>query len=103
MGQIMMVAVTSDTASPADLRTLADFTIRRRLMSVKGVSQVIPIGGERMQYQVLISSEKLRQYNLSIDDVDNALQLTNQNTTGGFVDNKGSETLIRNIGRSNTL
>ncbi len=103
MGQIMMVAVTSDTSSPADLRTLADFTIRRRLMSVKGVSQVIPIGGERMQYQVLISSEKLRQYNLSIDDIDNALQLTNQNTTGGFVDNKGSETLIRNIGRARTL
>ncbi len=103
MGQIMMVAVTSDTTSPADLRTLADFTIRRRLMSVKGVSQVIPIGGERMQYQVLISSEKLRQYNLAIDDVDNALQLTNQNTTGGFIDNKGSETLIRNIGRANTL
>lgn len=103
MGQIMMVAVTSDTVSPADLRTLADFTIRRRLMSVKGVSQVIPIGGERMQYQVLISSEKLRQYNLAIDDIDNALQLTNQNTTGGFIDNKGSETLIRNIGRANTL
>ena len=103
MGQIMMVAVTSDTTSPADLRTLADFTIRRRLMSVKGVSQVIPIGGERMQYQVLISSEKLRQYNLAIDDIDNALQLTNQNTTGGFIDNKGSETLIRNIGRANTL
>ncbi len=103
MGQIMMVAVTSDTTTPADLRTLADFTIRRRLMSVSGVSQVIPIGGERMQYQVLISSEKLRQYNLSIDDIDNALQLTNQNTTGGFVDNKGSETLIRNIGRANTL
>ncbi len=103
MGQIMMIAVSSDTTSPADLRTLADFTIRRRLMSVKGVSQVIPIGGEKMQYQVLISSEKLRQYNLSIDDIDNALQLTNQNTTGGFVDNQGSETLIRNIGRANTL
>ncbi len=103
MGQIMMLAVTSNTTSPADLRTLADFTIRRRLMSVKGVSQVIPIGGERMQYQVLISSERLRQYNLSIDEIDNALQLTNQNTTGGFVDNKGSETLIRNIGRANTL
>ena len=103
MGQIMMIAVTSDTTSPADLRTLADFTIRRRLMSVNGVSQVIPIGGEKMQYQVLISSEKLRQYNIPIDDIDNALQLTNQNTTGGFVDNKGSETLIRNIGRANTL
>ena len=103
MGQIMMIAITSDTTSPADLRTLADFTIRRRLLSVKGVSQVIPIGGERLQYQVLISSDKLRQYNLSINDVDNALQLTNLNTTGGFIDNKGSEVLIRNIGRANTL
>lgn len=103
MGQIMMVAVTGDTTSPADLRTISDFTIRRRLMSIKGVSQVIPIGGERLQYQVLISSEKLRQYNVSINDIDNALQQTNQNTTGGFVNNKGSEVLIRNIARARSL
>ncbi|HEX8332044.1 MAG TPA: efflux RND transporter permease subunit, partial [Segetibacter sp.] len=103
MGQIMMVAVTGDTTSPADLRTLSDFTIRRRLMSIKGVSQVIPIGGERLQYQVLISSEKLRQYNVSIDDIDKALAATNQNTTGGFINNKGSEVLVRNIARANTL
>ena len=103
MGQIMMVAVTGDTTSPAELRTLSDFTIRRRLMSIKGVSQVIPIGGERLQYQVLISSEKLRQYNVSIDDIDKALSATNQNTTGGFINNKGSEVLVRNIARANTL
>ncbi|WP_462222555.1 efflux RND transporter permease subunit [Ferruginibacter sp.] len=103
MGQIMMVAVTGDTTSPAELRTISDFTIRRRLMSIKGVSQVIPIGGERLQYQVLVLSEKLRQFNISIDEVDKALQLTNQNTTGGFFDNKGSEVLIRNIARANTL
>lgn len=103
MGQIMMIAVTGDTTSPADLRTLSDFTIRRRLMSIKGVSQVIPIGGERLQYQVLISSEKLRQFNVSIDDIDQALSATNQNTTGGFINNKGSEVLIRNIARANTL
>ncbi|HYF30229.1 MAG TPA: efflux RND transporter permease subunit [Chitinophagaceae bacterium] len=103
MGQIMMVAVTGDTTSPAELRTLSDFTIRRRLMSIKGVSQVIPIGGDRLQYQVLVSSEKLRQYNVSINDVDNALQQTNQNTTGGFVNNKGSEVLIRNIARARSL
>ena len=103
MGQIMMVAVSSDTTSPADLRTLSDFTIRRRLMSIKGVSQVIPIGGERLQYQVLVSSEKLRQYSISIDDVDEALELSNQNTTGGFFESQGSEVLIRNIARANTL
>lgn len=103
MGQIMLIGVSSDTTSPADLRTLADFTIRRRLMSIKGVSQVIPIGGERKQYQILISSDKLRQYNLSVDDIDNALLLTNQNTTGNFFNRFGSEVLIRNVGRANTL
>lgn len=103
MGQIMMVAVTADTTSAADIRTLSDFTIRRRLMSVKGVSQVIPIGGDRLQYQVLVSNEKLRLYNVSVNDVDNALQLTNQNTTGGFVDNRGSEVLIRSIARVQSL
>ena len=104
MGQFMMVAVTGDSTSPADIRTLSDFTIRRRLMSIKGVSQVVPIGGEKMQYQVLIAPQKMRQYNVSITDIDDALQFTNLNSTGGFVDdNKGSEVLIRNIARANTL
>lgn len=103
MGQIMLIGISSDKTSAADLRTLADFTIRRRLMSIKGISQVIPIGGERKQFQVLISSSKLKQFNLSIDDIDKALQLTNQNTTGGFFDQYGSEVLIRNIGRANNL
>lgn len=103
MGQIMLVGISADKTSAAELRTLADFTIRRRLMSIKGISQVIPIGGERKQYQVLVSSAKLKQFNLSIDDIDTALQLTNQNTTGGFFDAYGSEVLIRNIARANTL
>jgi HME family heavy-metal exporter len=103
MGQIMLIALTSDTTSPMDLRTIADFTLRRRLMSVKGVSQVIPIGGERMQYQVLVSPEKMRQFNITIEDIDEALQLTNQNTTGGFVNNAGSEVLIRNIARTTDI
>ena len=103
MGQIMMVAITSDTTSPMDLRTIADFTLRRRLMSVKGVSQVIPIGGEKMQYQVLIDPAKMRRFNVTIDDIDKALRLTNTNTTGGFVNNAGSEVLIRNIARTNDI
>jgi len=103
MGQIMLIGISSDTTSAADLRTLADFTVRKRLMSIKGVAQVIAIGGERKQYQVLVSSEKLKQFNLTVDDVDEALQLTNQNTSGGFFDQYGSEVLIRNVGRANTL
>jgi len=101
MGQFMLIAVTGTKTSPMDVRTLADFTIRRRLMSIKGISQVIPIGGERMQYQVLLSSDKLRQYGLSIEQVDAALNLTNLNTTGGFFNNQGAEVLIRNIARAN--
>ncbi len=103
MGQIMLVGVSADSTSASELRTLSDFTIRRRLMSIKGVSQVIPIGGNKLQYQVLISSAKLKQYNLTVDAIDNALQLSNQNTTGNFFDQYGSEVLIRNVGRAYTL
>ncbi len=103
MGQIMLVGVSSDSTSPSDLRTLADFTIRRRLMSIKGISQVISIGGDKLQYQVLISSAKLKQFNLRIDDIDKALELTNQNSTGGFFNQYGSEVLIRNVGRAYSL
>ncbi len=103
MGQIMLVGVSADSTSASELRTLSDFTIRRRLMSITGVSQVIPIGGELLQYQVMISSKKLKQYNLTIDAIDNALQLSNQNTTGNFFDQYGSEVLIRNVGRAYTL
>ncbi|MFN0031274.1 MAG: efflux RND transporter permease subunit [Flavobacteriales bacterium] len=99
MGQIMSIGLSADSTSPMELRTIADFTLRRRLMSIKGVSQVIPIGGERMQYQVLISTQKLQQFHLSIDALDKALQQANQNTTGGFFDRYGSEVLIRTIGR----
>jgi CzcA family heavy metal efflux pump len=103
MGQIMYVGVSADTTSPAELRTLADFNIRRRLLSIKGVSQVIPIGGDRLQYQVQISSERLKQFSLSVDDVDKALGQTTQNTTGNFYNDYGTEVLIRNVGRAETL
>lgn len=103
MGQIMLVGVSSDSTSAADLRTMSDFTIRRRLMSIKGISQVISIGGDKLQYQVLISSAKLKQFNLRIDDIDKALELTNQNSTGGFFNQYGSEVLIRNVGRAYSL
>ena len=103
MGQIMMVAVSADTTSAGTLRTLADFSIRRRLLSIKGVAQVIPMGGERVQYQVLISNERLRQYSLTVQDVDKALSAANANTTGGFFDRYGQEVIIRNIGRAYSL
>lgn len=103
MGQIMMIGISADTTSPATLRTIADFIVRPRLKSIKGVAEAIPIGGEKLQYQVLTSSTRLKQFNLTIDDVDEALTKTNLNTTGGFFDRFGEEVLIRNIGRATSL
>lgn len=91
MGQIMLVGVTAEadstgrtTSSASDLRTLADFSVRRRLLAIKGVAQVIPIGGDRLQYQVLVSSAKLKQYSLTLEDLDRALSNANLNSTGSF-------------------
>ena len=110
MGQIMLVGVTAEadsmgqtTSTAADLRTLADFTIRRRLLAIKGVAQVIPIGGDRLQYQVLVSSVKLKQFNLTLEDLDRALENANLNATGSFFDRYGSEVLISVLGRSKSL
>lgn len=103
MGQIMNIAVTGDSTHAADLRTLAEFTIRRRLMSVKGVSQVIPIGGDKLQYQVLISSQRLKQFALTIDHVEAALSMSSNNSTGGFLDSYGSEVFIRNVARASSI
>jgi CzcA family heavy metal efflux pump len=111
MGQIMLVGLTSEpdsitgktVSSPSDLRTLADFTIRRRLLAIKGVAQVIPIGGERLQYQVLVSSIQLKQYNLTLEDIDRALENANLNTTGNFFNRYGSEVLISILGRARNL
>ena len=103
MGQIMIIGITSDSTSLADIRTLADFTLRNRLLAIPGVAQVIPIGGEKLQYQALVSMSKLKGFNLSIEDVEKALSLTNQNTTGSFYNKGGSEVLIRNFGRVTSL
>jgi len=111
MGQIMLVGVTAEPDSAtgqtlstaADLRTLADFTIRRRLLAIKGVAQVIPIGGDRLQYQVLVSSAKLKQYSLTLEDLDRALENANLNATGSFFNRYGSEVLISVLGRAKNL
>jgi HME family heavy-metal exporter len=111
MGQVMLVGVTADPDSvtgiaqstAADLRTLADFTIRRRLLAIKGVAQVIPIGGDRLQYQVLVSSVKLKQYNLTLENIDQALANANLNATGSFFNRYGSEVLISILGRAKNL
>ncbi|AHZ84761.1 Cobalt-zinc-cadmium resistance protein CzcA [Bdellovibrio bacteriovorus] len=100
MGEIQFVGLSSpdNKVSSMELRTLADWTLRPRLMSIPGVSQVISIGGGVRQYQILISAEKLQKLQLTMDEVEHNLSDVSQNSTGGFIDLEGQEFLIRNIG-----
>ena len=93
MGEIMLISITSEggKTSPLDVRTLADWTVRPRLLTITGVSQVIPIGGGVKQYQALVSPEKLKQFGVTIEDVSTALEKSNSNSTGGFVDAQSQE------------
>ncbi|MCE7872546.1 efflux RND transporter permease subunit [bacterium CPR1] len=101
MGEIMLVGLTSRTGatSPMELRSLADWRLRPRLMAVPGVSQVIVIGGEVRQYQVLLDPERMLHNQVSVAQVEQALSQGNQNTSGGFLDRQGQEALVRNLGR----
>lgn len=105
MGEIMLVSVSSKSGKtdPLDVRTLADWTIRPRLLTLAGVAQVINIGGGVKQYQVLVTPEKLKQFGVTIEEVSKALEQSNSNSTGGFVDAQSQEYLVRNLGRFYTV
>jgi len=105
MGQIQQIAVTTDSSkiSPMELRSLAEWVIRPRLMTIPGVSQVIIIGGGLKQYQILVSAEKLNRYQITIEQLDRELAQISRNTTGGFLEKNKQEFLIRNIGVVNGI
>jgi len=103
MGQILLIALTSEEATSMQLREVADFTIRPRLLSIPGVAQVIPIGGEVRQYRVAPHPPALRALGLSYEQVEKALAQFGVNTGGGFTDLHSREYLIRNIGRTTNL
>ncbi len=111
MGEIMLISVSADSLasskgysiSEMELRSIADWTIRRRVLSVPGVSQVVPIGGEVKQYQILVSPEKLAAYDVSLNEVLHAAKESNTNSSGGVYMDSGQEYLIRGIGRVRSL
>jgi len=103
MGEVLFLAIRSDKHSLFDLRTMADTTIRRRLLGVEGVAQVTPIGGDVKQYQVVLSPSKLQAYNISANEVAEALRETNQNATAGVMVDGGQEFLVQGLGRVQQL
>ena len=113
MGEIMLIALQSDASQDSsdgssddasmEIRSLADWVIRPRLLAVPGVSQVTVIGGGVRQYQILASTERLQQYGVSLAELEAAVGNSNQNTSGGFLISPSREFLIRNVGRTTSL
>jgi len=104
MGQVMLVAMTApEGVSPMELREAADFIVRPRLLTISGVAQVIPIGGEVRQFRVAPNTAALRALGVTLAEVEAAITAFGANTGGGFTDQYAREFLIRNIGSTLSL
>ncbi|WP_395667121.1 efflux RND transporter permease subunit [Methylocella sp.] len=103
MGEILLVAVTGEALSPMEARELADFVIRPQLLTLPGVAQVIPMGGEVRQYRVTPDPAALRGLDVTPAQIEAAIARFGANTGGGFVDQHGREYLIRNLGLTRRL
>src|SRR5688500_13988409 len=101
MGEIMLISVTGSSTNTMDTRTIADWNIRPLLLSIGGVSQVVVIGGEYKQYQILASPQKMKYYKVSLNELLKAASEANQNAAGGFMSEDSNEYIIRGIGRKN--
>lgn len=97
LGEAMIIGLDSDTTSMQDLRTLADWTFRPRLLSLGGVAQVTVIGGDIKEYQIKLSPEKMKHYDISLQEVISATESMNRNSTGGVLYEYGNEYIIRGL------
>lgn len=101
LGEVMIVSLTSDTTSMQDLRTLADWVVRPRLLSTGGVAQVSVIGGDIKEYQIQINPEKMKHFGVTLDEVMTAARGMNRNTNGGVIYEYGNEYIVRGITSTN--
>lgn len=103
MGEIMLVAIPYGTASPSQAREIADFQVRPRLLTIPGVAQVIPIGGEVRQYRVSPDPAAMAALGITLDQIDRNLRDFGTNSGGGFVDQFQKEYLIRGVARTTRI
>ena len=106
MGQILMLGMWSehDQIEPLELRTLGDWVVRQRLLTIPGVSQVFTMGGGRRQFQVLVDPDAMVRYGVTLQEVKQAVQNSNENATGGYLDEQGpNELLVRALGRVESI
>ena len=103
MGEIMLISLTADSTNQMDLRTIADWTLRPRLLATGGVAQVVVIGGEYKQYQILASPQKMNSYNVSLTELLKAGQEANGNSSGGFMNEYNNEYIVKGIGRTSDV
>ncbi len=99
MGEIMLIAVAGEEADPMQLREVAEFEIRPRLLAIPGVAQVIPIGGLVREYRVAPDPARMRQLGITLDEVEATVRGFSQNAGGGFIDERAQEFVIRTLGR----
>jgi CzcA family heavy metal efflux pump len=103
MGEILFIALVSDAHGEMELKTVADWNLRRRLLAVPGVAEVIPIGGETRQYQVIATPERLAAYGVTLGELRNAVAAANRNASAGFITENEQEFLIQGLGRIQTI
>lgn len=97
LGEVMIIGLTADSTSLQDLRTIADWTIRPRLLSTGGVAQVAVIGGDIKEYQILLDPARMKYYNISMDEVLPVVENMNQNSTGGILYEYGNEYIVQGV------